>query len=91
MTKLWKTYRPVWQFLLVFFGTYISFSGLYFFALEYWIEQGLVVDPITSAAGRQVEWFLRRCRPQHHLCKFIRQTVIMAHAYGQRQNGSRSG
>ncbi len=67
MTQLWKTYRPVWQFLLVFFGTYISFSGLYFFALEYWIEQGLLVDPIIRSVGRQVEWFLKFFGYQGHI------------------------
>jgi len=58
MTDLWKIYRPVWQFLLVFFGTYGVMSGLYFYALDFWAENGLMVDPITNLVGQQVEYFL---------------------------------
>jgi len=58
MTDLWKIYGPVWQFLLVFFGTYGAMSGLYFYALDFWAENGLMVDPITNLVGQQVEYFL---------------------------------
>ena len=40
MMNLFKIYRPVWQFLLVFFGTYGVFSGLYFYYLDYWSVHG---------------------------------------------------
>ena len=56
MMNLWKIYRPVWQFLLVFFGTYGVFSGLYFSALDYWASQGFTVDPITNLLGAQLHF-----------------------------------
>lgn len=58
MMNLWKIYRPVWRFLLLFFGTYGLFSGLYFYALDLWAAQGLRVDPITNFLGQQLKYFL---------------------------------
>ncbi len=54
MMNLWKIYRPVWQFLLLFFGTYGVLSGLYFYLLDYWAAQGMIVDPITNFVGQQL-------------------------------------
>lgn len=59
MMNLFKIYRPVWQFLLVFFGTYGVFSGLYFYYLDYWSLHGQEVDPITNIVGQQVQWTLQ--------------------------------
>jgi hypothetical protein len=59
MMNLFKIYRPVWQFLLVFFGTYGVFSGLYFYYLDYWSVHGQEVDPITNIVGQQVQWTLQ--------------------------------
>ena len=58
MMNLWKIYRPVWQFLLVFFVTYGVFSGLYFGFLDYWSSRGFTVDPITRLVGVQLQYFL---------------------------------
>ena len=58
MMNLWKIYRPVWQFLLVFFVTYGVFSGLYFGFLDYWSSRGFTVDPITRLVGAQLQYFL---------------------------------
>ena len=58
MMNLFKIYRPVWQFLLVFFGTYGVFSSLYFYYLDYWRARQ-VVDPITNLVGQQVQWTLK--------------------------------
>ena len=55
MMNLWKIYRPVWQFLLVFFATYGLFSSLYFYALDYWAYSGMIGDPITNFVGRQLQ------------------------------------
>lgn len=59
MMNLLKIYRPIWQFLLVFFGTYSFLSGLYFYFLDYWSAHGIVVDPITNVVGQQVQWTLQ--------------------------------
>lgn len=58
MMNLWKIYRPVWQFLLVFLGVYTLLSGLYFYALDFWASRGIGVDPITNLVGQQLQGFL---------------------------------
>lgn len=58
MMNLWKIYRPVWQFLLVFLGVYALLSGLYFNALDFWVSRGFSVDPITNLVGQQLQGFL---------------------------------
>jgi exosortase family protein XrtF len=53
---LWQQYRPVWQFLLIFFGVYSVLSSTYFFYLNQATSMGQIVDPLTAFVGRWVHW-----------------------------------